>query len=73
MISRGTLDREDDGPTGTPGHRSAARVRQTVLLRPEQRLDEEDQESGHGTDDPEAMSQGSEVMNESVVSSVTDR
>ena len=82
MASKGTLDREDDQPQGmssglrrgnvssqssiaessspAPGF-PPAKLRQTLLLRHEE------------NEEMEAMSQGSEVLNESVISSITDR
>lgn len=61
MTSRGTLDREDDLPPGMVG---GTRLRQNLALRPELRVDEAEED---------VTSQASELMNESVVSSVTDR
>ena len=62
MASKGTLDREDDMPMSIISSSSTTRLRQTLSLRPEA---EEDR--------IEEMSEGSELMNESVISSVTDR
>ena len=56
MLSRGTMEREDEEP---------AKFRQTLAVRPEEE-DEEDHEAA-------SEAAASEVMNESVVSSVVDK
>ena len=80
MISKGTLEREDDeGPAAIMAAASGpdlSRVRQTLSVRPESSSG--GRGSQHhlgvgGSSEPDAMSEGSEVMNESVVSSITDR
>ena len=62
MASKGTLERDDDEPTSVNNmaNSNGARLRSTLAIRSEQQ---------EGDD----MSEGSELMNESVVSSITDR
>ena len=75
MTSRGTMEREDDLPQSMitssssslgvgSGSAKGPKLRQTLALRAELLAEEREDE---------AMSQTSELMNESVVSSVTDR
>ena len=66
MLSRGTMEREDEEPP---------KFRQTLAVRPEE--DEEGTSDGGNAEAAaiDAMSEaaGSEIMNESVVSSVVDK
>jgi hypothetical protein len=57
MLSSGTMEREDDAPP---------KFRQTLAVRPEDGT----AVAASATD---AMSEGSELMNESVISSVVDK
>ena len=58
MLSRGTMEREDEEP---------AKFRQTLAVRPEE------DEGGGGSNEAASEAAASEVMNESVVSSVVDK
>ena len=88
MISKGTLEREDDdGPAalaalaaaggGNGGSTDLSRVRQTLAVRPEQQVvvrgSQHHLAVAGAASEQDAMSEGSEIMNESVVSSITDR
>ena len=80
MISRGTMERDDDEPSilmsasSTPQNNTpsgaGAKLRTTLSVRPNLENNRPHGDSQHEFD---AISEGSELMNESVVSSITDR